>query len=334
MTLFRFIQLSDIHLCIEPRRRNALALFRRHPSASLDVARQWWNGNLALKLTRPESYDPDLVAGVARFAWRHGDVTDCIIVSGDLATTGSQLDLATAKAFVDAAPNDRFFTLGGGVTLKAAHPDIHVMAGNHDHYRDDYGSPGGSAHFRLNFGNRMPNHDGKISHTVLTKNEETIGLIFADFTLDKSDDCSAVNAGAMFLRYGQGRVYPDVLKALIAKHHVLKQKYRNIHIVWVVHFAPFDCSVKLQLNDFSELVDAANSVGVQQLLCGHTHSMKKQIEGKLSIYCAGPAGAIGSEESSYIHINEIELTGGVGRFKRRNFLWSAARHDFDEQASD
>ncbi|KAA3447150.1 hypothetical protein C7I87_28260 [Mesorhizobium sp. SARCC-RB16n] len=334
MTLFRFIQLSDIHLCIEPRRRNALALFKRQPSGSLDTARQWWNGNLALKLTRPESYDPDIVAGVARFAWRYGDITDCIIVSGDLATTGSQLDLATAKAFVDATPVDRFFTPGGSVTLKASHPDIHVMAGNHDHYRDDYGSPGGSTTFSLNFGNRMPNHDGKISHTVLSKGDEKLALIFADFTLDASNDCSAINAAAFYLRYGQGRVYPNVLKSLLLRHHDLRQKYRNIHIIWVIHFAPFDCTLKLQLNDFEELVEAAKSAGAKQILCGHTHSMKKHIDGHLSIYCAGPAGAIGSDDSSYIHLNELDINDGVGRFTRRNFLWSTDAHDFEERAAD
>lgn len=290
-------------------------------------------GNAFLRVAQPESYDPDIVEGVARFAWRYGDEIDCIVITGDLATSGLQVDAAVASDLVDASPTDRYFT-PNGVTLKPSHRDIHLLAGNHDNYKNDKGEPGGFANFALRFGHRMPNHISGVAHSVLRKGveqrERYLGIVLADLSLRSAKDCSAINLAEPLLRYGQGRVYSDILYSVQDRTKELRQKYRGIHIVWMIHFAPYDCGLLLQLNDFQDLIESARTLGVSDIICGHTHERRTVSAESLTIHCAGPSGAVGADNSTFVHIHEIEFGASSVGHKRRDFKWHRKIHDFSE----
>lgn len=327
---FSYVHISDFHFCVEPLRRNAIGLINRNLWAALDTCRTQGKSLGLLSFAKPASYVRAIVSGVAQFCYERRRDVDGIIISGDLATTGLASDLNVAKTFVaDPAKAAGFRSEAERPTLQAAKKDIFLLPGNHDRYASNLGATN-SRTFDLIFERFLGRHDGVIGSWVRRRRECYIGFVFADFTLEERS-----HATNKLYAYGQGRVYEDVLQALKDRTLELRARYPGIGLNWILHFTPYDCGNRsLELIDWSSVAQSASALGVLTTLCGHTHQQTKIQTAGHTVYCAGSAGCIDSENSSTAHIIRYRHDEDGWRIARENFLWNSRRLCFDRQADD
>jgi hypothetical protein len=185
-------------------------------------------------------------------------------------------------------------------------------------------------HFALKLGDHMPNFKDDVGHWVTQKRNQSIAFIFADFCLQKRLDASDKGVAV----YGQGRVYEDVLSALKDRTVYIRNRYQGVALVWVIHFAPFDCGYKLHLHGWRELINLAVALKVSATLCGHTHQACKYITNGHVVYCAGSAGCVDSENDSRVHVLNFEIEDDQCAISRENFVWNDLEHEFVKHSSD
>jgi 3',5'-cyclic AMP phosphodiesterase CpdA len=327
-TTFSYIHLSDFHFCTEPLRLNALNLIKRNVRETIDTCRAQRQKFGIASVAKPASYVPSITSGVAQFCYKHTQSIDGIIVSGDLATTGMTTDIGVARAFVDDPPLGGFRSESRRPTLNSARRPIYVLPGNHDRYANNFATTN-SRLFDFAFEHYLHNFNGYVGHWVRRKTGQYLGFIYADFTLRARTDATT-KLGA----YGQGRVYQDVFDDLKKQTFALKSKYRGISISWVVHFAPFDCGPHLELIDWQQIAQAASAAGVLTTLCGHTHNQAKIQAHGHTIYCAGSAGCVDSEDSSTAHLLRFEMDGSNFGVRRENYRWNGRQIKFERLADD
>jgi hypothetical protein len=321
-TRFSYIHLSDAHFCAEPVRNNALALIKRRPRDLIDTGWAQAQKHGFLSFAKPASYIPEIISGVAQFCFERSGVSDGIVVTGDLATTGMMSDINVAKAFIGEPPSYGFVTASRFPTLNSSNLPIYVLPGNHDKFINISGSPN-CPHFELNFLDHMQNFGLGVGHWVRRKQGHALGFVYADLCLQSRMDALDKVVGA----YGQGRVYEEVLKELRNRTFMLREKYSGIHFVWLLHFAPFDCGYRLQLIDWETIVESALALGVIATLCGHTHKAAKHIMDKHVVYCSGSAGCADSEDDSRVHMIHLDI-GEKCQISRESYIWSGSKHEF------
>ena len=243
---------------------------KRRPRDMIDTA--WKQGRNVgfLSFAKPASYVPDIAAGVAQFCLERSAVIDGILFTGDLATTGLMADIGVAYSFIAEPAKNGFVTETGSPTVNVSSAPIHVLPGNHDKFVNVTGAPNCRT-FELKFEAYMRNFSSGVGHWVRRKQGQFIGFLCADFCLQSRQDALDKVVGP----YGQGRVYQDVLEELKSRTFRLRKSYKEIQIVWLIHFAPFDCGYSLQLIDWDRIIDAARALRVLATLCGHTHQASK-----------------------------------------------------------
>ncbi|KAB7782304.1 metallophosphoesterase family protein [Methylorubrum populi] len=320
--------MSDFHFCVEARRVNLLSLAHRRPRLTLDTCLLQARDLGFLSYAKPTSYSPQVVSAAAQFCFERRLSSDGIILTGDLATTGHQLDIAVARDYAMADAVDGFVSQANRATLKASQLPLWVLPGNHDKYADNIATPR-SRNFELTFGNLMPNFNKGVAHKVRRKRSEHVGIVFADFCLRERSDASNKLTGP----YGQGRVHTDVLHEMESRTKYLRQKFPGITLVWAIHFAPYDCGNSLALIDWTLVAKSAVINRVTATLCGHTHVASVLKSAGHTTYCAGSAGAIDQEYSSSVHI--IRLTSGSDpSVSRSNFAWDVSSGEFRQIKDD
>ena len=322
MSRFRYLHLSDTHFCVEPLRRNAVTLMRRRPRDIIDTVFPQVGLLGFLSLAKPASYVPEIVSGAAQFCLERSNISDGIIVTGDLATTGMMSDIVVARSFISDRATNGFLGDAGFPTLNAGNA-IDVLPGNHDNYTDNRGTPN-CKHFALNFEQQMQNFENGVGYWVRRKQGKLIGFIYADFTLQSRMDAS----DRMIAVYGQGRVKDDVLSALKNRTFDLRSRFKDIALVWVIYFAPFDCGYRLHLHNWQAVIDAAITLKVAATLCGHTHRASKSVISEHTVYCAGSAGCVDSERNSQVHIVNFDVDDNACRVSRENFIWDTQQHEY------
>jgi hypothetical protein len=109
-----------------------------------------------------------------------------------------------------------------------------------------------------------------------------LAFAYADFTLRTRTEAEFPSA---IMAFGQGRIYDDVLADLRNETTRLRQQYGNIPVVWMVHFAPYECGSSLKLIDHQKLLDSAKAFGIFTTLCGHTHEALAKVMDTQTIYC-------------------------------------------------
>jgi len=318
-TRWSYIHLSDVHFCAEPMRHNALTLIRRRPRDLIDTGRRYGIGFLSV--AKPASYVPDIVSGVAQFCLERAQVTDGILITGDLATTGMMSDIRVANSFIREPAKSGYSTENLFPTLAGSNLPIFMIPGNHDKYRDNKAAPNCKS-FELIFESYMRNFQSGVGHWVRRKNESVLGVISADFCLLERKD--AQGAGGA---YGQGKVYQHVLNELKSRTFALRDKYKGIHLIWMIHFAPFDCGHWLQLIDFDVIVQSAIALSVEATLCGHTHRASKHQTDNHVVYCSGSAGCVDREDDSRVHVLHIDV-GEECHISRESHIWDGSRQEF------
>ncbi|MBR0828735.1 metallophosphoesterase [Bradyrhizobium manausense] len=325
---YRYVHLSDFHLCNQPWRTNILS---RDLHKSLDTfdkrqaPQNEWNS-----IIRPASFIPEIVAGAARFCYGLNRKFDGIIISGDLATTGRGVDLDVAKDFIKTPPLYGPYIRYNEPTIcgTALPKNIHLVPGNHDRYSDDFATPG-SQTFGLMFEiPHMRNRNGDVGHWVKIKSGRKLGFVYADFALRRVDDVKDISRGP----YGQGFAHADILNKLKAKTQELRDQ--DIPVVWIIHFAPYDCDPDLHLVNFKQVTDAAVALDVLCTLCGHIHEQQHVVVDGHPVFCAGSAGCVDSKNNARLHLMTIKIDDTGPTVSRRNFRWSWDQDAFVEVGSD
>lgn len=317
---FSFIHLSDLHLSLVPSRRN---LFN-YSLKRIDIIKDdWAKGKKKRDLIYPATYNPEVLSAVARFCNDWHDAVDGIILTGDLCTTGMATDLGTGVEFLCTSARAGMLTAKNVPTISSFSSEVVLLPGNHDRYANNWGWPNSVA-FDLQFVDFIPNFVQRVGHTVYEKNGLCLGIIIADFCLRKVSD--AIPSG----HYGQGKVYDDTLSRLDAVTKGIRSKHKDCQIVWMVHFAPYDCGVLLELRDYKKLRDLADQLDVKYMMCGHTHVRRKEVWSNLTIYCAASSSGIDSFPSNEVHLINFDVTASSISARRQSFTWDEREQAFSE----
>src|SRR5262245_61356838 len=147
----------------------------------------------------------------------------------------------------------------------------------------------------------MPNFKDNVGYWVDFKDNTYLAFVYVDFSLQERGDAADRLIGV----YGQGRVYPEILETLRRRTRDLQHQYAGVNVIWLIHFAPFECGWNLRLIDYNDVTTAASSCGVSAILCGHTHSARKDGSSEHTIYCGGSAGCVDSENDARIHVVNV-----------------------------
>lgn len=290
--------MADPHLCIHARRRNALSLLSRKLWASIDVSRPGRGEVSTFSFLKPTSFDPAPLLAAADFIQEFSGELDLLLVLGDLATTGKPEDLEVAeqvfledrvREHLNADLSPRFG--GTGVPL-------HVLPGNHDRYKDDFATPGGTAFdevFR-----RAYNPTNGVSAAVVSRDDISVCVLTADFCF------AADSSPGVFRRYGRGAVDDAVLSELDVQTRAFRKKEPNSPVIWALHFSPAEgVSSALVLEEREKVNCLAQHLGVNHIFCGHTHLRKREVGTHPHIYCAGSVASIESIDNHFLHVCSI-----------------------------
>jgi 3',5'-cyclic AMP phosphodiesterase CpdA len=213
----------------------------------------------------PASFAPDLAETAARIIYERQNEYDLIVVTGDLATTGHVEYLKTARLYTSGNAVSGYLTSSGDSALVTGNKRKVLLPGNHDRFRDLFGSSA-CPHFDLVFDSEW---SPPIAKRVLEKDGTHLAVIAADFCLHQDADAEPV---VLANRLGRGRVYDDVLGELQKQTQELRSKYKEVAIVWAVHFPPTaSCPAVFKLLRSNLLEDAAKENSIQLFLAGHLH---------------------------------------------------------------
>lgn len=261
-----------------------------------------------LKKMTASSYEPDVLKRLTLFIYDNArkrkidgkdqvevgdDKIDAVILSGDLATTGIQIDIDKVQRFLSSSIDalHPWKNQDGEATLTAVSIPIWIVPGNHDRFE-----PTRSVIRFQNlplpkfFNPGAPRFDQIIDFTLAPATElgavpdwtsgptpVRVVVLGADFSLRQFVDHDGI--------YGwlaQGCVYDDIMQQLIDKTEEAKSKHKQhnqgaLCILWVVHFPPGypHLSKPHRLLFEGRLTSAANNHGVDAILAGHTHEQVK-----------------------------------------------------------
>jgi hypothetical protein len=294
MPIIRLLHLSDLHL----------AGFWRAFYESL--------GNI-FPLT---VYDLDTFGTLSEIIFNWHKELDAILISGDMAVTGGDDDLLSAKEKLSTLLNQTGFN-----------KPIILLPGNHDRYRTLLGLPGGS-NFDQKFSAYWPvGMQGVYSCFLPNKAAPTLAIICADFSLRQVMDSSGLGG-----HWGQGKVDKDRLQGLVDETETIISSNPDCGIIWMVHFAPkyedehLDFDHRLILLDSDYLIEAAKKVGVKYIFCGHTHQHADyliKVNGGVQIHCAGSSTCLGNDHQATIHLRLIEITDvGIESIRSRTYFYN------------
>jgi len=250
-------------------------------------------------MLRPSSYDDEVLLSAAFFIEQNSRQFDLLVVLGDLATSGREEDMAVAadvflenktKKFTNAALDPRF----GGYGLP-----LLVLPGNHDRYKDDYGTPGCRS-FDHAFGSIYQPSNG-VFLKVVSRDDIDLAIISADF-------CFIEGASVPYTRrLGRGAVSDVVLSELKLQTTNFKSKSPQMPVIWALHFSPAEgVSRALILEERERVIELANELDVKHIFCGHTHLRKREVGTHPHIYCAGSLSSIDSIGNHFLHICVVD----------------------------
>ncbi len=315
MVSFRLIQASDLHVSTTPDVINpydshgALAALRALFKGPI-------GGNKALLLS---SFSPDMAGAFSCEVSDAADDIDAVVVTGDLATTGSRADLNAALNYFEGriptewSPSGTSFSRLTGIEGLP----IMVMPGNHDRYTTPIFWPR-SPEFENLFGPywnfsgaapaRFADHRS-VRTTYLQKDEAILALCAVDFSLHDLTEADQVP----FAYMGQGRVMArshsneakQPLDELVEQTQWIKASLPNAAIIWCVHYPPGfpqgDPNLRL-INEYL-LLARASELNIELLLSGHTHEFSSYMLGGTRVVCCGTTTAAGSTHgNAYLEI--------------------------------
>jgi len=279
MAAFRLLHLSDLHIAGEANRYSLVDPY--HPISSFlkSLAR----AQSPLKIP---SHDARAARALAMQLAQDKGKYDAILISGDLATTGSEEDIKAAHDYLHGKLWHTKVIIDNIPSICDVSQLI-WMPGNHDRYEGNSFKPGCKRfespdyfggnwrkfnHFQTDLGNS----NGPVHSYHLKKLNNVLTIICADFSYPESDSalwCSGQNAGD---HAGQGIVLKDVLNELERVTDESRKRFEDTAIVWVSHFPPKFAGVakSLELVNEEELLKLAAKLDIPIIFSGHTHETR------------------------------------------------------------
>lgn len=306
--------MSDLHFAVESGYGNNC--IEHH---YIDLLLDWKNRY------RPNTYSARIATNLPKVLTDHSTDVDALLITGDLATTGSQSDLNTAREWIAgnaAAKHIPRYLHQGEVAQKLATvaKTLILMPGNHDRYQGPKSIPR-SALFESVFGNHWDLGSGKtlparnapeIRKTIIQNGDDWLIVLCADLSLRKK-----IDQNGMWGYLGQGSSYQDICDEMVRETQFCRAMYPQILVVWATHFPPkFDhkkVGSRLRLLDEDKLLIAATAAEVRVIFSGHTHISKAyQVPGsRVVVVCAGTPIAFGKDENQ--SFNAVTLNADRGR---------------------
>lgn len=318
---FQLLHLSDLHFGAWTRRSWVDAGF---------------SGLLKGKnsLVYPTSHSPVLAEAVAEVAFSLRGSLDAVLITGDLASTGSDEDLREAHAFVTSPPTSLWLADANSPTLAASDAAMIVLPGNHDRFkgpevRPPCWSSGGRAFDRY-FSEWSTRRavayvlQGQASQT------EHLGIVCGDFSLRRNSHATGRRA-----RLGQGYAYRYVLNRMVKLTQEVRSRYERSAVIWAVHFPPLfphnDSLLEL-LEGTRVLVEAAQR-SIQYILCGHTHDAmvyKYPRFPRTEVHCGGSACILESNTGNSFQVREVDVRdGSITSIRHHDYFWQDKMDRFE-----
>jgi 3',5'-cyclic AMP phosphodiesterase CpdA len=314
MTHFRILHASDFHLAVRPFQTAWQVIrswFAETEWLSLLMEDGW--GERFRSLAPFDSYDPDILEAFLDFVWQPPEEYDVLLLSGDLATTGSAADLQRARQLLLASVAEERTTLAGLPSPVA------LMPGNHDRFGPNQAGlrlavPGDRTfdsvfpEWRAGQGTRSewPARSG-VQPVLLEKAGHTLLLLLCDLTLAPLDWGSGLPFGWL----GQGKAYPHRIQGLIENTRSQREIGKNFTILWVVHFDPTFANPGLRLLEASRLLEAGRDEAVSAILCGHSHQRSRVVASgpglDVPILVCGSASSCSCRSGNYVNMIEVHV---------------------------
>lgn len=324
MAAFRLLHISDLHIAGEA---NRYTLFDPDkPGASFIKC--------LTKLQSPlkiPSHDSRAARALAIQLKKERDRYDAILISGDIATTGSDEDLSAAYSLLHGKVYHKS-QLIEQIPAICDTAKLIWMPGNHDRYKDNSLRPGckrfesanyfgkswrKSGQFPTDLG--MP--DGPVHSYHLQKDGSQLTIICADFSykhLSITGD-----------HIGQGYASSDVLNELKRVTEASRERFEITAVAWVIHFPPAfpEISQSLKLVNDDKLLSLAEELNISVIFSGHTHKAadyRAPNNQNIRIICCGttlehqvnqPELCLQVIELDVLSCNEIDISLNVKYWK-------------------
>ncbi len=312
---FRILHISDLHIA-----GDNMAMYYRFLDKKLSV----------FSLGRDE-----ILRRVAQLIYEWRKEIDAVVITGDIAATGLESDLASAKRFLQSPQGPSsppWINSKSQATIEFFGKPVVLVPGNHDRFRDLLGAPGTT--FYRTFGEYWTEGVGGIQvHYLPNREKPELAIVCMDLTLDSVSHATVWFGG----HWGQGRVYPERLKALKNVTSTIYGTYPTCAVMWILHHAPeFEKRYKLMkqktLIDAIDLVGEAEQSRVTYILCGHTHKSRNYPVGKRGVVRVRCAGIAACEKEFYdtsIHVREVAVeNGNIVRLNSLDMVWNPGSGQF------
>jgi 3',5'-cyclic AMP phosphodiesterase CpdA len=266
------------------------------------------------------SYQSSILEKFAGFAYENskkfdaagavtGGCLDAVVLTGDLATTGTENDINLVRRFLQAPSTEYPFYLNdenGDGTLGALQIPVGFLPGNHDRFEPTLESawsapganpgrfynPGGT-----NFDTYLKDFRGspvqmmdRLESPLPDGRVLTAYIFLADMTLRQFDDHDDWGGGWM----GQGKAHQEVCDELADRTIKLRKELPDNEVpafIWACHFPPKFPGVKdnCRLVEDYVFLKAAKRARIDAVLAGHTHRQLeyRRLFVKFDIFCCG-----------------------------------------------
>jgi hypothetical protein len=304
MSSVRIVHASDLHIAAVPLTTSLIDRITPGNVANTIRTGVW-----------ASSYNPLVLACFAKFVWKNRASLNAVMLTGDIATTGSQKDLDVAHSFVTSTADIKIPWLNDKrePTLEGSGVNVWIMPGNHDRYKHTlpptFYLPGGT-YFDKRFQNKWTYPVTTFSESV---QDLTVAVITADLNLrDKSESKGSYGWLA------QGKAYTDILDKLENETDEAKDKYnaenRALAVLWAIHFPP-DYPYIANTNkllDSDTLIYRANHCQINGILSGHTHQPVRYRTPKMKfdVFCTGSVSQHYCPEGNHFQIIEVSTLDG------------------------
>ena len=321
---FRFLHISDLHLAVAPGLVNWWDAIRS-PS---DLFAEWRNAAVS---RAPTTFDRAVAQKlrllIQRRLYNDRDV-DGIIVTGDVASTGSRLDLLAARQYFEGGAahwgeTTRFATSKSLLSENR----FAFLPGNHDRYSTLLLPSSDKFEADSCFGgnwsaNQMPGAsvDNMVRSYGFARGDDQIVFCCVDLSLERWSQETVV------LGYlGQGIVTDARLDGL--RQATVRHQERGRTVVWAFHYPPeyAGCPDLLKLIGGERLSALGAELGVRLCLCGHLHQLRTyQVPAGLTVACSGTACAFFEEENAFSELSLVVDGDRLESCRATKFVWDWA----------
>ncbi len=332
---FRVAHISDLHIADSPSSLHVISLITGGITSFSEILTGV--GSLARIVGQLSSYDDVAALKLCEFFEDMGDKVDALIVTGDLATTGSEGDLRAANKFLSSGGLNTRLKVAGSNRLNAAAiansvPFCFYVPGNHDRFQGNRFKPGGKlldssatgffkSNWTLNSGSvtKQLTKNPRFKSVLINKQSESLGVILGDLSLPKTNHFNP-------LAYlGKGLISEKLATEFQAETLACK-KFDTpsgvpCAIAWAIHFPPFWAQATaakaskvdhLILEGENWLEKYALQSGVRHIFAGHRHESRRYLigNGDITVHVAKSATAFENRHDLGFYIHNISVSNG------------------------